>query len=246
MEQQVASADARKPASPIKRFLPIGILILGLIAFFVFGRDYVSFATLSEHEATLSNFVAANAIVASVLYMAAYAVAIAFSLPTGALLTLIGGLLFGFVWGSVLVVFGATIGATCLFLAAKTALGDTLREKAGPWMAKLEDGFREDAVSYLFTLRLIPIVPFWLVNLVPAFFGVSLRVFVMTTFLGIIPGTLVYVSVGNGIGALIRQGAEPEVGLGLFLKPEILLPIAGLIVLSLVPVVYKKMKARKA
>ena len=113
-------------------------------------------------------------------------------------------------------------------------------------MAKLEDGFQEDAVSYLFTLRLIPVVPFWLVNLVPAFFGVSLRVFVMTTFLGIIPGTLVYVSVGNGIGAAIDAGLEPDVGLALFLKPEILLPIVGLIVLSLVPVIYKKLKARKA
>ncbi len=246
MEQHVVAAGAKKPASAVKRFLPIGILILGLIAFFVFGRDYVSFEMLSEHEAALGDFVAANRVLASLVYMVTYAVAIAFSLPTGALLTLVGGFLFGFVWGSVLVIFGATIGATCLFLAAKTALGDTLRQKAGPWMAKLEDGFREDAVSYLFTLRLIPIVPFWLVNLVPAFFGVSLRVFVMTTFLGIIPGTLVYVSVGNGIGEVIRAGLEPDVGLGLFLKPEILLPIAGLIVLSLVPVVYKKLRARKA
>lgn len=246
MDQQTASAGAKAPTSVFNRFLPIGVLVAGLVAFFAFGREYVSFATLSENRTVLVNYVEANIVLASLAYMFVYAIAIAFSVPTGALLTLVGGFLFGIVWGAVLVVVGATIGATCLFLAAKTALGDTLRRKAGPWMARLEDGFREDAVSYLFTLRFIPLVPFWLVNLVPAFFGVSLRIFVFTTFLGIIPGTLVYISVGNGIGAAIDAGVEPDVGLKLFLNPEILLPVVGLIILSLVPVIYKKLKTRRA
>ena len=152
--------------------------------------------------------------------------------------------MFGIVWGACLVVGGATVGATGVFLAARTALGDTLRERAGPWLAKLEAGFQENATSYLITLRLVPLAPFWLVNLAPAFFGVRLGIFVLTTFFGIIPGTVVYTSVGNGLGATFDAGGEPD--LGIIFKPEIFLPLVGIALLSMVPVVYKKMKARKA
>ncbi len=229
----------------VKRFLPIGVLVLGLIAFFAFGLDeYVSLEVLKENRQALLDYVAQNAALASIVFLLVYAVAIAFSIPGGALLTIVGGFMFGIVWGASLVVVGATIGATCVFLAAKTALGDTLREKAGPWMAKLEAGFQENATSYLITLRLVPVAPFWLVNLAPAFFGVRLPIFVITTFFGIIPGTVVYTSVGNGLGATFDAGGEPD--LGIIFKPEILLPLIGIALLSLVPVVYKKMKARKA
>lgn len=245
MEQQLASADAKKPASPVKRFLPIGILVLGLIAFFVFDLDeYVSLEVLRENRQALLAYVAQNAFLASIVFLLVYAIVAAFSIPGGALLTIVGGFMFGIVWGASLVVVGATIGATCLFLAAKTALGDTLRQKAGPWMAKLEAGFQENATSYLITLRLVPLAPFWLVNLAPAFFGVGLGTFVITTFFGIIPGTVVYASVGNGLGATFDAGGEPD--LGIIFKPEILLPLIGIALLSMVPVVYKKMKARKA
>ena len=202
MDQQLASADVKKPASALKRFLPIGILVAGLIAFFAFGlNDYVSLEVLKENRQSLLDYVAQNAALASIVFLVVYAVAVAFSLPGGAIMTIVGGFMFGIVWGASLVVVGATIGATCVFLAAKTALGDTLRQKAGPWMAKLEAGFQENATSYLITLRLVPLAPFWLVNLAPAFFGVRLWTFVITTFFGIIPGTVVYISVGNGLGA---------------------------------------------
>jgi len=229
----------------VKRFLPIGILVGGLIAFFAFGLDeYVSLEVLKENRIALLDYVARNAILASAVFLLIYAVAIAFSVPGGAVLTLVGGFMFGTLWGAGLVVVGATMGATCVFLAAKTALGDVLRRKAGPWMAKLEAGFQEDATSYLITLRLVPLAPFWLVNLVPAFFGVHLRTFVLTTFFGIIPGTVVYASVGAGVGVIFDAGGEPD--LGIIFKPEILLPLIGIALLSLVPVIYKRMKARKA
>ncbi len=245
MEQHVVSAGDKKPASPVKRFLPIGVLVLGLIAFFAFGLDeYVSLEVLKENRQLLLDYVAQNAALASIVFLLVYTVAVAFSIPGGALLTIVGGFMFGIVWGASLVVVGATLGATCVFLAAKTALGDTLHEKAGPWMVKLEEGFQENATSYLITLRLVPLAPFWLVNLAPAFFGVRLRTFVITTFFGIIPGTVVYASVGNGVGATFDAGGEPD--LGIIFKPEILLPLIGIALLSLVPVVYKKMKARKA
>ncbi|MEE8270209.1 MAG: TVP38/TMEM64 family protein [Alphaproteobacteria bacterium] len=237
--------EPSRAASPLKRFLPIIILVAGLVVFFALGLDdYVGFDVLRENRMALADNVAANSLLASLIFMAVYAVAIAFSIPGGAILTLVGGFLFGIVWGGIMVVVSATIGATCLFLAARTALGDTLRRKAGPWMAKLEGGFKDSAVSYLFTLRLIPIFPFWLVNLVPAFFGVSLGIFVLTTLLGIIPGTLVYISVGNGLGATLDAGSDPD--LGIIFRPAIFLPLIGLAVLSLVPVIYKKVRARRA
>jgi uncharacterized membrane protein YdjX (TVP38/TMEM64 family) len=126
---------------------------------------------------------------------------------------------------------------------ARTALGDLLRDRAGPAVARMRDGFHEDALSYLLALRLIPIFPFWLVNLVPALLGVSLRVFVIGTTLGIIPGSLVYASVGNGLGAIFEAGETAAIKDAIF-APEVLLPIAGLIVLSLLPVAYKKMTHR--
>ena len=229
----------------VKRFLPIGILVAGFFAFFALGlNDYVSLEVLKENRIALLDYVARNAILASAVFLLIYAVAIAFSVPGGAILTLVGGFMFGTIWGASLVVVGATLGATCVFLAAKTALGDILRRKAGPWMAKLEAGFQEDATSYLITLRLVPLAPFWLVNLVPAFFGVRLRTFVLTTFFGIIPGTVVYASVGAGVGVIFDAGGEPD--LGIIFDPGILLPLIGIALLSLVPVVYKKLKARKA
>lgn len=245
MEQQIASGEAKPPASMVRRFLPLGILLAGLVAFFAFGLDdYVSLDVLKDNRQALLGYVAENAVLASIVFFLVYAVAVAFSLPGGAVLTIVGGFMFGIVWGAGLVVFGATLGATCVFLAARTALGDTLRRKAGPWMARLEAGFQENATSYLITLRLVPVAPFWLVNLVPAFFGVRLGTFVLTTFFGIIPGTVVYVSVGHGLGATLDQGGEPD--LGIIFRPEILLPLVGLALLSLLPVVYKKLKARKA
>lgn len=230
--------------STLKRFLPLGVLIAGLVAFFAFGlNEHVSVETLKENRETLQRFVAENAVVASLVFMLVYIVAVAFSIPGGAVLTITGGFMFGIVWASSLVVVGATVGATCVFLAARTALGDILRRKAGPWMTKLESGFQENAFSFLLTLRLVPIAPFWLVNLVPAFFGVRLGTYVITTLVGIVPGTVVYTSVGNGLGATLDAGADPD--LGAIFQPAVLLPLVGLGLLSLVPVVYKRIKARK-
>lgn len=245
MDDQATTAGAKATSSVFRRFLPIGVLVAGLVAFFAFGlNDYVSLDVLKENRQSLLDFVSENAVLASLVFFLVYAVAVAFSIPGGALLTIVGGFMFGIVWGAGLVVLGATIGATCVFLAAKTALGDLMRQKAGPWMSKLEAGFQENATSYLITLRLVPLAPFWLVNLVPAFFGVRLGTFVVTTFFGIIPGTVVYISVGNGLGETLNRGGEPD--LGIIFEPAILLPLVGIALLSLVPVIYKKLRARKA
>jgi uncharacterized membrane protein YdjX (TVP38/TMEM64 family) len=226
-----------------KRLIPVGVLVLGLVAFFVFdlGR-FLSFEALRENRAALLNWVDTYGIVAALIYMLIYAVAIAFSLPGGAVLTITGGFLFGSVWGTACVIFAATAGATALFLIAKTSFGDALRAKAGPALQRMQDGFQEGALSYLLVLRLVPLFPFFLVNLVPAFLGVSLRVYVVGTFIGIIPGTFVFATVGAGLGSVFDQGGEFSAA-GI-LTPQIITALGGLAVLALIPVVYKKIKAR--
>jgi len=164
------------------------------------------------------------------------------SVPGATILTLTAGLVFGLGLGVAVVVTAATVGASLVFLVAKTSLGEPLRRRAGERVARMEAGFREDALSYLLVLRLVPLFPFWLVNLVPAFLGVPLRTYALATFLGILPGTAVYVAVGNGIGAVLEAGGRPD--LGLIFRPEILGPLVGLALLALLPVAYKRWRRR--
>lgn len=241
-EPSPASATKR---ITLRRFLPVLVLVAGLVMFFALGLDrYVSFEALQENREWLRAQVEANEVMAAVALIVVYALVIAFSLPAGALLTIAAGFLFGTVVATSCVVVGATLGAAAVFLAARTAFADILRAKAGAGLRRMEAGFRKNAWNYLLVLRLIPIFPFWLVNLVPAFLGVSLRTYVTATFIGIIPGTAVYASLGNGLGAIFEAGETPD--LGIIFDPEVLLPILALAVLAVVPVVYKKVKARNA
>lgn len=239
--------DEPKPAKPAfswQRMIPLLVLAVGLVAFFVLGLDeYLTFETLRENRAWLLQQVAESAVLAAVVYIALYIVVVAFSLPGGAVMTITGGFLFGQWLGTSYVIFAATIGATILFLAAKTALGDVLRAKAGPFLQKMEAGFQENALSYLLVLRLIPLFPFFIVNLVPAFLGVTLKVFVVATFVGIIPGSFVYATVGAGLGSIFDAGEEFSAGS--ILTPEIVTALIGLAVLAMLPVAYKKFRARR-
>lgn len=228
----------------LRRFAPLVLIAAAIGAAFAFGvQDYLSFDALKENRAVLTRFVADQAVLAAAIFMAAYAVATALSLPGGAVLSVTGGFLFGSLLGTAWVVIGATAGAVGIFLAARTALGDALKAKAGPWLTKMEDGFKENALSYLLVLRLVPLFPFFIVNLVPAFLNVPLRTYTLGTLLGIIPGTFVYVSVGAGLGSVFEAGGDFSPAS--VLTPEVVTALVGLSVLSLVPVVYKKLKARK-
>jgi uncharacterized membrane protein YdjX (TVP38/TMEM64 family) len=228
----------------IKKIILLSILVGGLAAFFVLDLDrYASLDALKQNRETLQAFVTDNGLLAVLGFGAIYAIVVAFSLPGGAIMTLTAGFLFGTVGGGLIVVVGATLGATALFLIARTTLGDVLRAKAGPFLAKMEDGFRENALSYLLVLRLIPAFPFWLVNLVPAFLGVSTVTYVVGTFFGIIPGTFVFASVGAGLGAILDAGQVPD--LGIIFRPDVLGPLVGLALLSLLPVAHKKYQTKK-
>jgi uncharacterized membrane protein YdjX (TVP38/TMEM64 family) len=228
----------------LKRFLPLAVLVLAIVVVFASGLDdYLSFEQLRQNREQLLEFVDRHAVLAPLLFMVIYAAVIALSIPGGAVLTMAGGFLFGVALGTLYVVVAATVGASLVFLAAKTALGDSLRRKAGPWMRRMEHGFRENALNYLLFLRLIPVFPFWLVNLVPALLGVPFLTYVGATFVGIIPGTLVYASVGNGLGAVFDAGQSPD--LGIIFRPAIILPIIGLAVLAILPVAYKKIRSNQ-
>lgn len=242
---QETSDDVRTKSSLVKRLLPLAVLAVAIGAVFASGlHNYLTFNALKEHRETLLAFVADNGLFAPLLFIVIYAVAIALSVPGGAILTIAGGFMFGTWLGGLYVVIGATLGATAIFLIAKTALGDALRAKAGPWLRNMEAGFKENALSYLLVLRLVPLFPFWLVNLVPAFLGVTLGTYVIGTFFGIIPGSLVFASVGNGLGAVFDAGETPD--LGIIFQPAILGPILGLALLALLPIAYKRFSSKKS
>jgi uncharacterized membrane protein YdjX (TVP38/TMEM64 family) len=221
------------------RLVPIALVALALAAFFFFGIDkYFTLAALKENRAALQTFVAANYWQAIAIFMLVYAAAVAVSFPGASFMTIAGGLLFG-LWGTIPTVVAATLGATCIFLIAKSAFGESLRKAAGGYVESFERGFKEGEFSYLLTLRLIPAFPFWVVNIVPALLNASLPKYVAATFLGIIPGTFVFTSIGNGAAAAFDAGQDVQLT-GVMTKPEILLPILGLIALSLIPVIYRR------
>jgi len=211
-------------------------LVLAALAAFAIIRwsglgEILSLETLRTHREALAGWVGGNVVVASLAYVAAYVAAVGFSLPGAVFLTLAGGFLFGAALGTLLTVTGATIGATLVFLFAKAIFGANALDRFGAPAARLADGIRRNAASYLLVLRLVPLFPFFLVNLVPAFVGVTLPVYVATTFFGIIPGTAVFSLAGAGLGAVLDQGGALTPGA--ILTPEIVAGLLGLAALSL-------------
>jgi len=234
------ASDAPRRLS-IRRLWPLAVLALGFGLFFALGlHRYVTLDTLRDNRQALAEWVAANRLWALLVYMALYALMVAFSLPGALIATLTGGFLFGTILGGTATVIAATAGATVLFIAAKSALGDLLRAKAGSAVARMEEGFRANAFSYLLFLRLVPAFPFVLVNLAPAFLGVRLSTFIAATFIGIIPGTFVFASLGAGLGAVFDRGESPN--LGLIFEPQVILPILALALLSLLPALYRRLR----
>ncbi len=228
-----------------QRWLLLGLLIALLALFFLAGGpQLVSMDTLKTHRASLQTFVTEHFIASLFLFMGLYTGLVAISFPGAGYLSIFGGFLFGTIIGSAAVIIAATLGAVIAFLAARYIFGESLGQKAGPTLRKLEAGLKANELSYMFILRLVPLFPFFIVNIAPALFGVKLRNFILATLIGIIPGTVVYVSVGDGIGAVFDRGEDANLS-GLMSDPRILLPILGLALLALIPVFYQKFKARQ-
>ena len=229
----------------ILRLLLLPFLIfMSIVAIFALDLgSYLSFEYLAENREWLSDAVAANALLLAIAFIGIYALAVALSVPGATILTLSSGFLFGTIMGTAYAVTGATLGATALFLIARTSFGEVFRSRTESILGKLKEGFGRDALSYLLFLRLVPLFPFFLVNLAAAFLEVRTRIFVIGTGIGIIPGGLVYASVGNGLGVVLDQGEAPD--LGIIFTPSILLPLLGLGLLSLLPVLVKRLRGRR-
>ncbi len=234
------------PKSTAMRFLPLGvILIVAAIGAFTL-RDYLSFDALRENREALIAFRDQNYLLTVLGFVVAYVVIVAFSLPGATIATLTGGFLFGVFPGVLYNVCAATLGAVVIFLAAQWGLGERLKQRMDAsegLVRKISAGIDDNQWSMLFFIRLVPVVPFFVANLVPAFLGVPLLRFVISTFLGIMPGALVFTSVGAGLGAVFARGETPD--LGIIFEPHILLPILGLCALSLLPVAIKTFSGKK-
>jgi uncharacterized membrane protein YdjX (TVP38/TMEM64 family) len=238
--------DATPAKSLALRLLAVAAAAAAVVALLKLtgALDYFGFAALARNREWLVGQVEALGILAALAFILVYTISTALSLPTGLALSTLGGFLFGTWWGGLYILIGATLGATLVFLAARSVLGDVLRARAGPFLQKLEAGFRANELSYLLVLRLVPLFPFWLVNLAPAFLGVRTSTFVVGTFVGIIPGVFVFASLGTGLGAILESGGTPDGSA--ILQPRVLLPIIGLAILALIPVAYKRLRRASA
>lgn len=234
------------PGSKVNRLLPFALILSGAVAGWFLLGDYLSFDTLSANREALLAFRDSHYVTMVAAYMVIYILIVAFSLPGASIATLTGGFLFGLFPGVLFVLLSATIGATIIFLAARLGFGSTLSARmdtSSGLVRRISDGIHENELSMLFLIRLVPVVPFFVANLLPALVGVSLHRYVFTTFFGIMPGTAVYTWVGAGLGEVFARGETPN--LSIIFEPAILGPILGLCALAALPILIKALRGQK-
>ncbi len=233
-------------ANGLLRRLPlIAILTVALIGAFTL-RDFLSFEALAENREALIGFRDANMVLTVAAFILIYVVIVAFSLPGATIATLTGGFLFATFPGALFNIIAATIGATMIFMAARWGLGERLAarmDSSDGAVKRIKTAIDDNQWEALFLIRLVPAVPFFVANLVPALVGVPVFRFVVSTFLGIIPGAVVYTSVGAGLGEVFARGETPD--LGIIFEPHILLPILGLAALAALPIAIKALRGKK-
>jgi uncharacterized membrane protein YdjX (TVP38/TMEM64 family) len=231
--------------SHLKRLAPLVLILAMLAAGFAFGLQHqLSWTALAAHRAALRTWVEAAPLATAAAYLAIYALAVAVSFPGAVWITIAGGFLFGTALGAALAVAGSTVGAVLLVLAARSALGPLLARRAGRFIERMRPGLERDGFSYVLALRLIPVVPFWLTNLAAALAGVRLWHFAAATLIGTVPATTVFASVGAGVSEVLGTGRTPNVSV--ILSAPVLLPLLGLALLSLLPVVWRRWTAANA
>ncbi len=236
---------AETPKRSLTRHVPLAIILIVAVTGFFTLRDYLSFDTLSDNREALLALRDAHYLLIAGGFVLAYVAIVAFSLPGAAVASVTGGFLFGLAAGTVFNVLAATVGAVLIFLAARAGLGATLSEKMDASegkLSKVRERLRENEISVMFLLRLVPVVPFFVANLLPALVGVQFRNFVLTTALGIIPGALVFTSIGVGVGEVFDRGEAPD--LSLLWAPHIILPLLGLAALAALPMVIKAVRGK--
>jgi uncharacterized membrane protein YdjX (TVP38/TMEM64 family) len=243
-----------------KRWLPLALVACLMVAAYVSGfHEHLNLHSIAANREELRHFIENNWALALLIYGLVYACAVALSIPGATLLTIIGGLLFGWLTGAVAAIMAATAGATLIFLAARTSLEKALSRKAGSLVTKIQEGFTRDAFNYLLFLRLTPVFPFWLVNIAAALAQVRLKTFVAATILGIIPATLAFSFAGSGLDSIIdAQKAAYEACLSKndatlcsfdlqasrMITPQILGALAALGLVALLPIGLKRLMAK--
>ncbi|MEX3011298.1 TVP38/TMEM64 family protein [Hoeflea sp. TYP-13] len=240
------NAKASTPSGKTKRFAPIAVILAGLGLGYFFGlHEFLTFESLIQHRDALKMHVMDNIVMASAVYLGVYIAAVAFSFPAASWLTILGGFLFGWFLAGTLTAFAATIGASIIFLAARTALGDFLQKMAGPGVSKLAHSFEENAFGFLLVLRLAPVFPFFVINIAPALFNVPLRIYVAATFLGILPGTYAYAYLGQGLDSVILSAKEAgqDVSLSDLVTAELTIAFAALAAVAAIPFIIKKVRS---
>ena len=257
-EPEIGEAVPRRPLW--RRLLPL--VVLAAVAGLIISQGWhnlISFQQLALNQQALQAWIGENLIGALAIYAAIYIVVVALSLPGGAVLTVAGGLLFGWLIGGLVTVVAATLGATAIFLIARSSVGEPLAARAGPWLNRFRAGFQESALSYLLFLRLVPVFPFWVVNLAPALLGVTLRDYIVATGLGIIPGTFAFAFAGAGLDSVLaaqreafqacqaaREAGDPPCSFqfdpGTLITTELLIAFAALGIVALIPAIVKKLR----
>lgn len=229
-------------SSPVSlpKWLPLALIGLGAVFGAVFFGEYLSFEALRDNRAALIAFRDSHFWVTLAGFVGLYILIVTLSLPGATIATLAGGFLFGLATGSAATVVAATIGATLIFLAARHGFGKYLSARMDASegrIKRIKDGLRQNEWSVLFLMRLVPALPFFVANLLPAFVGVRINRYVISTFFGIMPGTVVYTWVGVGLGEVFARDASPN--LGLLFEPRILAPILALAALAALPLILK-------
>jgi uncharacterized membrane protein YdjX (TVP38/TMEM64 family) len=225
------------------RFLPLIVVGLFMLLAYLFGvADYLTYEQLKENRNSLQMIVEENPVLGPLGYIGLYIAVVALSIPGALILSIAGGFLFSQPWSMIYVMVGATIGACMIFLIARGVLRDFFQARAGGIIDRMREGFRSDATSYLLFLRFVPLFPFWAVNVVPAFFGISLFTFAWATVVGIAPGAFVFTQAGAGLGAIFDSGAE--FSLANIFNLQIRIALIALGFFALLPAIIKKLKNR--
>ncbi|WP_209007474.1 TVP38/TMEM64 family protein [Roseibium litorale] len=238
-----------------KRWIPAGLLVLVAVAFWAFGLNrYLELAWVIQRQNQLQTYVSEHWAAMLSGYMILYTLIVALSIPGASILTITGGFLFGWIWGGLAALLGATFGALAVFLVARSSLGAVFARRAGPFLTRLAGGFRESAASYLLFLRLTPVFPFWLVNIAPALLGIRFNVYLWTTILGILPGTFAFSVIGSGLGSVIeaQELASPgctvsgacTVELEALITPQLLAAFFALGIAALIPILVRFLRRK--
>ena len=219
----------------------IGLISIGAVsAVYVGMNDRLGIDLLRQHQSELVALVTSKPVLAGFLFTAVYAAFVATSMPGLAVFTMAGGYLFGWFLGATYTMIAATIASTFIFLLARSALGETMRERAGPLIQRFAQGFKKSALSYVFIMHLVPVLPYVVVTTLPAACGVPLHIYMFSAFFGILPATILLARVGSGLGDVLASDGPIEIAN--FMTTDIMLSIAGLVLLALLPVLVRALK----